>query len=35
MAKAERLDLTTRKWYTIEDPIFKVSGCALVAINNN
>jgi hypothetical protein len=33
MAKAERLDLTTRKWYSIEDPYHKVSGCALVAIN--
>ncbi|CAD8116318.1 unnamed protein product [Paramecium sonneborni] len=35
MAKAEKLDLTTRKWYTIEDPFYKTSGCSLIPINHN
>lgn len=35
LAKAEKLDLTTRKWYTIEDPFYKSTGCALVAIDYN
>ncbi|CAK65193.1 unnamed protein product (macronuclear) [Paramecium tetraurelia] len=35
MAKAEKLDLNTKRWQTIEDPHFKCSGCALVAIDNN
>ncbi|CAD8162251.1 unnamed protein product [Paramecium octaurelia] len=35
LAKAEKLDLTTRKWYTIEDPFYKTTGCALVATDYN
>ncbi|CAK73941.1 unnamed protein product (macronuclear) [Paramecium tetraurelia] len=35
MAKAEKLDLNTKRWQTIEDPYFKCSGCALVAIDHN
>ncbi|CAD8207159.1 unnamed protein product [Paramecium pentaurelia] len=35
MAKAEKLDLSTKRWQTIDDPYFKCSGCALVAIDKN
>lgn len=35
IAKAERMDLSTRKWYSIEDPYYKVCGCALVSIDSN
>ncbi|CAD8193964.1 unnamed protein product [Paramecium pentaurelia] len=35
IAKAEKLDLTTRKWYSIEDPFYKTTGCALVSIDYN
>ena len=35
MSKAEKLDLNTKTWQTIEDPYFKCSGCALVAIDHN
>lgn len=29
IAKAERLNLSTRKWQTIADPQYKCSGCCL------
>ncbi|CAD8212694.1 unnamed protein product [Paramecium pentaurelia] len=35
IAKAEKLDLNSKRWQTINDPYFKCSGCALVAIDKN